>query len=112
MLQPLAFVISCRKDPSAGRLELHDPGLDLGLQPSVRGSKLGCGGDRVQQPRVGQHGRVVDQDGDRPALALDNGHRTPRTGIGQLKHPAPGVDERACVRKPEADLQRRVAQRP
>ena len=78
----------------------------------MRGGKLGRGGDRLHQPRVGQHGRVVEQDGDRLALALDDGHRALRTGIGEEEHPALGVDERARVRKPVADLQRRVAQRP
>ena len=56
---------------------------------ALRGRELGRGGDRLQQPRVGQHGRVVDQDGDRLALALHDGHRPPRTGIGEGEHRGP-----------------------
>ena len=78
----------------------------------MRGRELGRGGDRLQQPRVGQHGRVMDQDGDRPTLALHDGHRPLRTGIGDDQRPALGVDEHRPVGQPVADLQRRVAQRP
>ena len=63
------------------------------LEPGVRCRQLGCGADRLQQPRVLQHGRVVDQDGHRLALALHHGHRAPRAGIGKRQHPALGVDE-------------------
>ena len=74
MLQPPAFLVACRKDPSTRHLELHDPGLYLGSEPSVGGRELGSGGDRLQQARVLQHRRVVDQDGDWLALALHGGH--------------------------------------
>jgi hypothetical protein len=80
MLQPPAFLVACRQDPSTRRRELHDPGLHLGPEPGVGGRELGRGRHRVQQPRVLQHRRVVDQGGDRLALALHSGHRAPRTG--------------------------------
>ena len=79
---------------------------------ALRGRELGRGGDRLQQPRVLQHRRVVDEDGDRLALALHDGHRPPRTGIGEGEHAALGVDEPRPVGQPVADLKRRVAERP
>ena len=63
------------------------PGAGRSMPPA------GLRADRLQQPRVLQHGRVVDQDGHRLALALHHGHRAPRAGIGKRQHPALGVDE-------------------
>jgi hypothetical protein len=54
----------------------------------------------------------VNQGGDRLALALHDGHRAARTGVGQGEHAALGVDEPRPVRQPVADLERRVAERP
>jgi hypothetical protein len=97
-LQPATFLIACRKDPSTRGRQLLDPGLDLGPEPGVGGGELGRGGDRLHQPRVLQHGRVVDQGGDRLTLALHHGHRPPRTSIGEGEHAALGVDEHRPVR--------------
>jgi hypothetical protein len=108
-LQPTTFLIARRKDPSTRRAKLHHPGLDLGPEPSVGGGELGGGGDRLQQPRVLQHGRVVDQDGDRLALALHGGHRASRPGLGKREQAALGVDEHRPVGQPVADLKGRVA---
>ena len=73
-LQPPAFLVPCRKDPPARCGQLLDAGLHLGPQPGVGGRQLRRGGDRLHQPRVLQHRRVVDQDGDRLALALHESH--------------------------------------
>ncbi len=109
-LQPPTLLIPCRQDPPTRRCKLHDPGPHLGLEPSVGGCEPGGGGDRLQQPPVLQHRRVVDQDGDRLPLALHGGHRPPRTGTGEGEHAALGVDEHRPVGQPVADLEGRVAE--
>jgi hypothetical protein len=111
-LQPPAFLVACRQDPSTRRRKLHDPGLDLGPEPGVGGREPGRGCHRLQQARVLQHRRVVDEGGDRLALALNNSHRAPRTGRGQGERAAVGVDEHRPLGQPVADLEGRVAQRP
>jgi hypothetical protein len=69
-----AFLIARRKDPPTRGCKLLDAGLYLGLEPGVGGGELGRGGHRLQQARVLQHGWVVDQDGNRLAVALHDGH--------------------------------------
>ena len=72
-LQPPAFLISVsrirRRDASSSTTRACTSAWSRALRPPA-GAR-----SRLQQPRVLQHGRVVDQDGDRLALALHHGHR-------------------------------------
>src|SRR3954454_5267153 len=112
---------STRRPAARGAVaRLHDAGpgggdlaqlvADLVVQPLVlhrearargyRGDELGLAGQRL----------VVPEDGDPLAVAVEVGHRAAVTRFHDHLG-ATGVDERALLRPPEGELERRVVQR-
>ena len=89
--------------------ELGELRAHLGIEPGVRGRQPRRGGDALDEPRVVEDRRVVDERGERPAVALDERHRPRRARARQLDARTVGVDVAAV--EPVADLQRRVAER-
>jgi hypothetical protein len=99
------------EDPSPRFPELDHPGAHLGLEPRVRGRELGRGRDGLAESRILEHIRVMDERGNRPASALDDGDRAIGPGPGPDERATLGVDEGISVRKRVADLEGRVAER-
>jgi hypothetical protein len=96
-LQPAASLIACLQDPSTRRRKLLDPGLHVGPELGVGGGELGGGGDRLQQRGVLQHGWVVDEGGDRLALALQDVIERPEASSGGVSGRPSASMNTACA---------------
>ena len=83
-------------------------GLHLGPELGIGSRELGGGADCLQQPRIVQYSRVMEQHGEWLAVALQNRHRPARVRLGQDQCAAVGVDVTAALWQPVTDLERRV----
>ncbi len=78
------------------------------MQPRVHESKPRRGCDRFDQLRLLPQRRVVDEDGERLSVVLDQGDRTIGAILRNGALNTRRVDVDAPVRNPETELQRRI----
>jgi hypothetical protein len=111
-LESTPLFVARLQEASAGGLQLHDPGLDVRLESSVRRREASRRRDGLSEAGVLEHRRVVHDHRDRRAAPLHERRRPAGARVGH-RHSAPrGVDEAVCARDRVPDLERRVAERP
>ena len=110
-LEPPARRVTRRHEPRARRLQLVDPCAQLGGEPLVleRERRRRAGG--AHQLAVVVERRIVDDRGDRLAVALDLRDRTAVAGHRQRHGVALCVDVAAGVGQPVGERERVVAER-
>ena len=111
-LDPAALGVGGVDQPRARRLELDQPGPQLGLQALVLQRQARRGAHRAHELGVVLEHRIVHQRGDRLAVAFDERRAAAAVVLGQPDRGAVAVDVAALGREPEGQLERGVAQRP
>ena len=111
-LQASAFLVPRLEDPPPRLLELRHLGAHLGGEARIGGGEPCRCRDRLAETRIVEHGRVVDECGDRPRVTLDERGRAPGVRLGKSERTVLGVDEDTPAREPVADLEGRVGERP
>ena len=81
------------------------------METSIRGFKPRRCGDAVDETRVVEHRRIVDERGKWLSVPFDKGDRTRRAGLGEFDPVSRGVDVDLGYGKPVTNSQRRVAER-
>ena len=101
--------VSGRDDPPAGRANLGELRPHLRREALVLEHEPGGGANGLDQPRLVEQGRVVDQRRHRFAVGGQKGGG-PVGAERELDRPSRRVDEAAAL-DPVGDLERRVAER-
>ena len=111
-LDPPALLVGGSDDPPPRLPHLGELPLGLDLEPCVLEREPGRGRDPLDEARLVEQRRVVDERRDRFAALVEPGHSPLPTGLRKDELHAGLVDELAALRKPEGELERRVPERP
>ena len=81
------------------------------MQPRIHQREPRRSRDRLDELRLLAQRRIVDEDGERLSLVLDQRHRALRTVLGNDEAVARRIHVVVELRQPEPDLERRVLER-
>ena len=108
-LEPTALGLTRRDDPGSRGAEILDPSQDLRVKSFVVERETGSRRHFIDDGRIVEEARAMDERRDRSALASE---RRPRQSLRDLDRPPVGVDQLVSpvegIREPEC----RVTQRP
>ena len=108
-----SFLVAGLDDPGPRRADLLQLCSHLGGQSLVLDGHAGGAADRFDEPGVLLVDRaVVDEDGERLAVAFDPRDRPVAVLGGQLDRMARAVDVAGRIRSCEGELERRIPERP
>ena len=108
-LEPTALFVGREHEPPPWSLQLVELRLHVGRQGGVGRRQPRRRRHRVDECRLVEDRRVVDQHGERPRLAFDERRHALATTVRRVHRSTVHVQVLA-VRRPVADLQRRVAE--
>ena len=111
-LEASPLVVAHVEDPPSRRSELGELATYLGLETRIRGREPGRRWNCLPEARIVEYSHVVDKRSDRPLRPRSSSPSARSLGREGQACLALGVDECTVVRKPVADRETRVAQRP
>ena len=110
--EPSVLGISRLHQPPAGRLEFHHLSPDLRAKPGVRRREARRCGDGVDQARVLDHGRVMDQERHGLAVAIEPCGDLAGARVGRSERSFTVVQVGRAVLGPVADPEAGIAEQP